>query len=93
MYRIAFILVTILAVFLGLVVGTLNSDPVTLDLLWVQIDWPLGLVLLTASAAGLLLGLLLAWLFSVLPLKARLRKAARSSDTYTASGTLQKPDD
>jgi uncharacterized integral membrane protein len=93
LYRIAFILVTILAVFLGLVVGTLNSDPVTLDLLWVQIDWPLGLVLLTASAAGLLLGLVLAWLFSVLPLKARLRKAARSADSYYASGTLQKPDD
>lgn len=93
MYRIAFILVTLLAVFLGLVVGTLNSAPVTLDLLWVQIEWPLGLVLLTAGAAGLLLGLLLAWLFSVLPLKARLRKAGRQSSSYSATGALQKPDD
>lgn len=93
MYRIAFILVTILAVLLGLVVGTLNSTAVQLDLLWVQIEWPLGLVLLAAGATGLLLGLLLAWLFSVLPLKARLRKAARRAESHGATGSLTGPDD
>jgi len=92
-YRIAFIGVILLAVFLGLLVGTLNSDRVLLDLLWVQIEWPLGLVLLMAGAAGLLLGLLLTWLFSVLPLKARLRKASRAAHSHPETGALQKPDD
>ncbi len=81
MYRLAFILVTVLAIVLGLVVGTLNPDTVVLDLLWVQLEWPLGLVLLTAGALGLLAGLLLAWFFSILPLRARLRKTGRNAGT------------
>jgi uncharacterized integral membrane protein len=89
LYRIAFILVTVLAVALGLLVGTLNSAPVALDLLWVQLEWPLGLVVLAACAAGLGLGLLLAWLFSVLPLKARLRKAATAGDGFATATSLK----
>jgi len=85
LYRIAFILVTVLAVALGLLVGTLNSAPVVLDLLWIQLEWPLGLVVLTACAAGLGLGLLLAWLFSILPLKARLRKAKTPGDGFNST--------
>lgn len=90
MYRVAFILVTVLAVGFGLVVGTLNSGPVRVDLLWAQVEWPLGLVVVGACAAGLLLGLLLAWLFSVLPLRARLRRereqARRDGTTVPLSG-------
>ena len=93
MYRIAFILVTLLAVLLGLLVGTLNPAAVQLDLLWIQIEWPLGLVLLTAAASGLLLGLLLAWLFSVLPMKARLRKAGRRAEGQSTAGPLTGPND
>ena len=75
MYRIAFIIAAFLAVALGLLVGTLNSDGVSVDLLWVQIQWPLGLLLLCVFVVGLLFGLLISWIFSVMPLKARLRKA------------------
>ncbi len=75
MYKLLFGLVALLAVALGLVIGTLNPDPVTLDLLWVQLHWPLGLVLLTTLTAGLLLGLLLLWLLQVLPLRIALRRA------------------
>jgi uncharacterized integral membrane protein len=89
-YRIAFILVTVLAVALGLLVGTLNSAPVMLDLLWLQLEWPLGLVVLAACTAGLGLGLLLAALFSILPLKARLRKAAAGGGGYPTAGSLRK---
>lgn len=89
MYRLAFILVTVLAIVLGLVVGTLNPDTVRLDLLWVQLEWPLGLVLLTAGALGLLTGLLLAWFFSILPLRARLRKAGGTSAGRGQKGTLK----
>ena len=72
MYRLLFLIVVVLAVALGLLVGTLNSDIARIDLLWVQLDWPLGLVVLCAAAFGLLLGVVLTWLFSVLPLRNRL---------------------
>jgi uncharacterized integral membrane protein len=92
-YRIAFILITVLAVALGLLIGTLNSSSVALDLLWIQLEWPLGLVVLAAAATGLLFGLLMAWLFSILPLRARLRKAARQGDGFAATGSLKNIDD
>lgn len=75
MYRIAFVIAAALAVALGLLVGTLNSDTVSVDLLWVQLQWPLGLLLLCVLVIGLLFGLLISWVFSVVPLRARLRKA------------------
>jgi uncharacterized integral membrane protein len=79
-YRILFIVVMLLALALGLLVGTLNSDLVAVDLLWLQLDWPLGLVILSAAALGLLLGLVLTWLFSVMPLRTRLRRAQSTSN-------------
>ena len=87
MYRIFFIIVVVLAVALGLLVGTLNSDLVKVDLLWVQLEWPLGLLILSASVFGLFLGLILAWLLSILPLRSQLRKA-RARESQSASGTL-----
>jgi len=74
LYRIGFIIVVTLAVAVGLLLGTLNSEAVSVDLLWVQIKWPLGLLILSAMTAGLLLGLCLAWFFSILPLRVQLRK-------------------
>lgn len=79
MYRFAFIFAAILAVAFGLLVGTLNAEPVTLDLLWFQLHWPLGLVLLAALAVGLALGVFLTWLTRVLPLGAQVRRAARDA--------------
>ncbi len=73
-YRIGFILLALGAIVLGLVVGTLNSEPVAVDLLWVQIEWPLGLVILMSLIAGFSVGMLLLWMMSVLPLRLRLRK-------------------
>lgn len=75
MYRIVFIIIAVLAIALGLVIGTLNSDTVSVDLLWFQLQWPLGLLLLCVFACGLILGLLLAWFFKIVPLRARLRKS------------------
>lgn len=93
MYRIAFIIVTALAVAAGLLIGTLNATVVPLDLLWIQLEWPLGLVLLCAAAVGLLMGLLLAWFFSILPLRARLRKAVRTEQGFSTVGSLKHIDD
>ena len=92
LYRIGFIIITVLAIALGLLTGTLNSNPVSVDLLWVQLQWPLGLLILSVFAAGLLIGLLLAWVFSILPLRARLRKA-RHGETLSSSGALKDPRD
>ena len=92
MYRILFFVVLVLAVALGLLVGTLNSEAVTLDLLWIRLEWPLGLVLLSAAVVGLLLGLLLAWFFSILPLRARLRRL-RARVSAEATGALNAADD
>jgi uncharacterized integral membrane protein len=80
MYRIGFIIVAVLAIALGLLLGTLNSDTVSVDLLWVQLQWPLGLLILCVFVVGLLAGLLLAWFFGMIPLRARLRKS-RSNES------------
>ena len=85
MYRIAFIVVTVLAILVGLLIGTLNSETVSVDLLWVQLDWPLGLLILAACVAGLFLGILLSWLFTILPLRAQLRKARGQGSVSTGS--------
>ncbi len=75
MYRVIFIIIAVLAISLGLLIGTLNSDTVGIDLLWVQLQWPLGLLILCVFAVGLLTGVLLAWLFGIMPLRVRLRKS------------------
>ena len=75
MKKAGFYLVAIATVVIGLSVGTLNSAPVQLDLLWVQLELPLGLAVLLGFSAGVLIGLLLLYLARVLPLKVQLRKA------------------
>ncbi len=84
MYRIIFIIVITLAVAMGLVVGTLNSDPVSVDLLWVQLEWPLGLLVLSVLSAGLFLGLGLAWFLAILPLRIQLRKSRNDNKSSGA---------
>ena len=75
MNRLIFTVVALIAIAVGLLVGTLNSDKVILDLLWVQIRWPLGLLLLLSLAGGLLLGIVMIYLSQVFPLRLRLRKS------------------
>jgi uncharacterized membrane protein YciS (DUF1049 family) len=75
LYRVIFIIIAVLAISLGLLTGTLNSDTVSFDLLWIQLQWPLGLLALCVFAAGLLSGLVLAWVFGIMPLRVRLRKS------------------
>ena len=87
MYRIIFIIVITLAIAMGLLVGTLISVMVSVDLLWVQLEWPLGLLVLSALTAGLFLGLGLAWIFTILPLRVQLRKL-RNARVSGSSGML-----
>lgn len=73
-YRIGLIILALAAVALGLVVGTLNSEPVNVDLLWIQLQWPLGLVMLIALVSGFGLGAAMTWLTAALPARLQLRK-------------------
>ena len=92
MKKLGFILIAILAVLVGLLVGTLNSGPVQLDLLWIQLELPLGLVILLGFSAGLLAGLGAIYFGRVLPLRLQLRKA-RNALTQQDSVGLILPDD
>ena len=65
----------ILAIVVGLLVGTLNAELVQLDLLWVQLELPLGLVILLGFSLGVVTGLGMLYLARVLPLRLQLRKA------------------
>ena len=82
MYRIILIIIMVLAIGLGLILGTLNSETVTADLLWVQLQWPLGLLLLSAVGGGLVLGLVLAWLFGIIPIRAQMRRLQKAAAEF-----------
>jgi len=79
-FRLVSALVFIVAMVAGLLVGTLNADRVRLDLLWIQLDWPLGLLLLMALALGILVGSFLSYVLQVLPLRLKARRARRSAE-------------
>ncbi|NIN59517.1 MAG: DUF1049 domain-containing protein [Xanthomonadales bacterium] len=74
MNRIGFVLAAAVAIALGLVLGTLNPEHTTLDLLWLRLEWPLGLLILCAFAGGLLLGVLGVWFAQVLPQRLKLAR-------------------
>lgn len=84
MLKALFILLAVLAAAAGLMLGTLNSEPVVLDLLWVQLHWPLGLVVVIMLAAGLLLGVLMTWLTAVLPLRLARRRGSEPARAVSA---------
>ena len=77
MYRIGFFIVVVIAIALGVIVGTLNPAVVPVDLLWAQLNWPLGLTLICALVFGILAGLALSWMFTIVPLRMRLRRAEK----------------
>ena len=79
MKKIGFYLVAIAAIVVGLLVGTLNSNLIQLDLLWIQLELPLGLALMLGFAMGLIMGLGLLYFARVLPLRFQLRKARANS--------------
>ena len=93
MYRLIFIVIAVLAVALGLVLGTLNADPVHLDLLWVQLNWPLGLVLVTTLAFGILLGMAFTWLLQVWPARRALRRERAALQRTTSTPGTDLPND
>ena len=81
-----FFLVAFAAIAVGLIVGTLNSSVVSLNLLWFQLELPLGLAVLFGFAVGLLAGSSMTWLGRVLPLRLQLRKSRNALIKQDAAG-------
>ncbi len=75
MKKAVFILIAVAAIVVGLLVGTLNSAPVSLDLLWLQFELPLGLAILAGFSLGLVTGFGMLYVARVIPLRLQLRKA------------------
>ena len=92
MKKIGFILVACIAIVIGLLIGTLNSSPVQLDLLWVQFELPLGLAILLGFSVGILLGMSAVYIVRVLPLRLQLRKA-RTASAGKDHTDISLPDD
>jgi len=91
MKKMGFMLVAIVAIAVGLLVGTLNSGPVQLNLLWIQFELSLGLVVLLGFSFGLVTGLSMIYLFRVLPLRHQLRKARLAALKQERSATQDSP--
>lgn len=92
MYRISLYILAIIALLVGLVIGTLNSDSVSIDLFWQQLELPLGAALVISFVLGVLLGLFALYVFRVLPAgmqhrrtQKKLRKLESSSTGITPS--------
>ena len=92
MKKLGFILIAIIAILVGLLVGTLNSSPVQLDLLWIQFELPLGLAILLGFSLGVVSGLSVIYIARVLPLRLKLRKA-RAALIKQDNTDLSLPDD
>ncbi|MDX2427637.1 MAG: LapA family protein [Xanthomonadales bacterium] len=92
MKKLGFILIATIAIVLGLLVGTLNSSPVQLDLLWIQFELPLGLAILLGFSLGMVLGLSVIYIARVLPLRLQLRKA-RAALAKQDNTDISLPDD
>ena len=92
MKKLVFILIAIIAIVVGLLVGTLNSSPVQLDLLWIQFELPLGLAILLGFSLGVVSGLSVIYVSRVLPLRLQLRKA-RAALVKQENTDLSLPDD
>jgi len=92
-----YILLAIAAIVVGLIVGTLNSAPVSLDLLWFQFEISLGLAILLGFSLGLVTGLSIIYMLRVLPLRLQLRKTraalAKKVKTNQDRPALDTPDD
>lgn len=87
-----FILLAITAILAGLLIGTLNSALVELDLLWFQFELPLGFSILLGFSLGVVTGLMIIYLARVLPLRLQLRRARAALKEHEPAA-YSPPDD
>lgn len=87
MSRLLTLLLVLAFVGFGLFFGTLNETPVTVDLFFITIQWPLALVVMSAFMAGIVLSGTLVYLSMWVGVKRRIRslKAAQRKSGATAA--------
>lgn len=61
------LVVVLLLLIAAVAISSLNADAVSLNLYWYQLSLPLGFMLLLFVALGLLVGLVVGWLFWTWP--------------------------
>lgn len=85
------LLIAIVFLAVGLVLGVLNADPVTVDLGVVEVKAGLGVILLCTLLAGVLVGALAIVASVVLPLRGTLRRVEKCVEK-PAGKQAQKPE-
>lgn len=65
MWRWVLILVVLLGLVAGLAAGILNPQPLTLDLFFVRVGAPFGVLIIAAFAVGALVGAIFAVIFGI----------------------------
>lgn len=71
----------------GMVVGVLNTQPITLRLLFTEVETSSGVAIILALLSGVLIGGAIVLATLVLPMYAKLRKAQKASVTAPTAST------
>lgn len=71
----------------GMVVGVLNTQPITLRLLFTEVETSSGVAIILALLSGVLIGGAIVLAALVLPMYAKLRKAQKASVTAPTAST------
>lgn len=87
MKRLVLIALLVLLSGAGLVFALLNPDRLSIELAFVRLTVPVGLALIVAFAAGMLLGVLwrVTWVATLLGERGRLRRALRLAEAEARS--------
>ena len=85
MFRWILLLALAIAAVVGLAVGVMNPDPVTVKLPGAELELPLGALLLAVLSVGLVAGFVV--FFFLFHLPARLKSARRSSSVLRNSSS------
>ena len=82
------LIVALVFLAMGLLIGVLNTQPITLKLLFTQIETSSGVAIILSLLAGVIIGGLIALATLVWPLYTKLRKANKQAATTPAAPTL-----
>ncbi|PZP61856.1 MAG: hypothetical protein DI597_07655 [Pseudoxanthomonas spadix] len=85
------LIIALVCLAIGLVIGILNTQPITLNLLVTQISTGSGAAIIVSLLAGVCIGALIVLATVAWPLYARLRKAGRVTAPATGARTDAVP--
>lgn len=65
--KIITLILVLMLLIIAIAVSSMNAEGVSLNLYWLQLNWPLGFTLLLFSCLGVIFGILLGWVFWTWP--------------------------